>query len=79
MKSIEKGRQFNVFHVQLEFEGDVDSENLSHTLKLLGVEPADACIIITRDRPLTGLSCTYCLVCLFDLACFFLSSFSSFI
>ena len=57
MKSIEKGRQFNVFQVQLEFEGDVDSENLSHTLKLLGVEPADACIIITRDRPLTGLNC----------------------
>ena len=51
VNSVEKGRQFNIFQVQLEFKGDEDSKNLSHTLKLLGAEPADAGITITRDSP----------------------------
>ena len=57
MDSFEKGREFETFQVELEFEGDSDSlKNLSHTLKLIGVEPADTRIKITRDRPLTGFN-----------------------
>ena len=57
LDSVEKNRLFNIFRVQLDFKGDVDSENFSHTFQLDGVEPADIGIVITRDRPLTGLNC----------------------
>ena len=36
-------------------------------------------LLLTLINPLLENTCTCCLVCLFDLACFFLSSFSSLI
>ena len=69
LDSVEKKRLFNIFRVQLDFKGDVDSENFSHTFQLVGVEPADIGIVITRDRPLTGLNCI-CIYIKINKVCF---------
>ena len=60
--------------------GLVEFTEIMLTLSLARVQEVCTCIYIhIRKMCICGCAVLLCLVCLFDLACFFLSSFSSLI